>query len=141
MEKGFFSYLIEVCLLNAYVLHKFSDEVQADFLQFRLDLAAQLIGAVRKQARGRPRSIEQTELLRLDSTKGYFPEVAPRREQRGLSKHEYRHESCVKCSVCEVHLCLNEKRNCYKIYHTELEYWKYAFHIFLIEPTSLNLYT
>ena len=41
--KRVFSYLIEVCLLNAYVLHKFFDEVQADFLQFRLDLAAQLI--------------------------------------------------------------------------------------------------
>ena len=37
--KRVFSYLIEVCLLNAYVLHKLSDEVQADFLQFRLDLA------------------------------------------------------------------------------------------------------
>ena len=103
--KRVFSYLIEVCLLNAYVLHKFSDEVQADFL---LDLAAQLIGTVQKQARGRPRSIEQTELLRLDSTKGHLPEDPPRRqcvvcckvrEQRGLSKHEYRHESCVKCSV------------------------------------------
>ena len=70
--KRDFSYLIEVCLLNAYVLHKFSDEVQADFLQFWLDLAVQLIGTVRRQACGRPRSIEQTELLRLDSTKGHF---------------------------------------------------------------------
>ncbi len=131
--KRVFSYLIEVCILNAHNLHKFSTQPQVDFLQFRLNLATQLIGTMKKASRGRTQSVDRTKLLRLDSSKGHLPGVAPRRrcvvcckvrEKRDLTKHEYRHESCIKCSVCEVHLCLNEKRNCYKLYHTELEYWK-----------------
>ena len=116
---------------NSFVL--LSDNPQVDFLQFRLNLAAQLIGTTKKSSRGRPQSKDYSELIRLDSSKGHLPEVAPRRrcvvcckirEKRNLTKQEYRHESCIKCNVCEVHLCLNDKRNCYKIYHTELEYWK-----------------
>ena len=131
--KSVFSYLIEVCILNAHNLHKFSNQPQVDFLQFSLNLATQLIGTMKKSSRGRTQSVDRTKLLRLDNSKGHLPGVAPRcrcavcckvREKRDLTKHEYRHESCIKCSVCEVHLCLNEKRNCYKLYHTELEYLK-----------------
>ena len=133
--KRVFSYLIEVSLLNAYVLRKFSNGVQTDFLHFRLELANQLVGTFRKSSPlgDRPRSMEHQLLLRLDSTKGHLPEVASHRhqcvvcckvcEKRGISRSEYRHESCIKCSICDVHLCLSKERNCYMKYHSVLDYW------------------
>ena len=44
------------------------------------------------------------------------------RNKLGISRKEYRHVSCIKCIVCDVHLCLNKERNSYQIYHTEVEY-------------------
>ena len=81
--KRVFSYLIEVSVLNAYVLHTFSNGVQTEFLHFRLELAIQLVGTFRKSSPlgGRPRSMEHQLLLRLDSTKWHLPEVASHRRQ------------------------------------------------------------
>ncbi len=55
------------------------DEPQVDFLQFRLNLAVQLIGNTKKSSRGHPQCIHRSEILRLDSSKGHLPEVASRR--------------------------------------------------------------
>ena len=131
--KRVFAYLLEVSILNAYVLQKFKKgETEKDFLSFRLALATQLVGTYRRSHSGRPRSLEHKQQLRLDTTRSHLPEcVASKRDcvvcskmrnKLGISRKEYRHESCIKCIVCDVHLCLNRERNCYKIYHTEVEY-------------------
>ena len=131
--KRVFAYLLEVSILNAYVLQKFkTGETEKDFLSFRLALATQLVGTYRRSHSGRPRSLEHKQLLRLDTTRSHLPEcVASKRDcvvcskmrnKLGISRKEYRHESCIKRIVCDVHLCLNKERNCYKIYHTEVEY-------------------
>ena len=60
-EREFFSYLLEACCQYAYVLkiHGQADRRIKDssFLEFRLELAAQLIGTFSGRARvGRPQS-------------------------------------------------------------------------------------
>ena len=70
--REFFSYLLEACCQNAYVLKIYE---QADrrikdifFLDFRLELAAQIIGTFSGRARvGRPRSQSPVD-VRLDQT-------------------------------------------------------------------------
>ncbi len=75
--KRIFSYLLEVSLLNAYVLQKFSsNEIpEKDFLVFHLALAVELVSNYRRRSLGgRPRSMELAQCLRLDSTKDHLPE-------------------------------------------------------------------
>ena len=66
--KRVFSYLIEVCILNAHNFQTFSNQTKVDFLQFHLNLEKQLIGTLKKSSRGRTQSVDHTKLLRLDSS-------------------------------------------------------------------------
>ncbi len=135
--KRVLAYLLEACVQNAYVLKIFGqgDEKRKDpsFLDFRLELAAQLIGSFSARSRiGRPRSQSPVD-IRLDQTKQHLPIVADRqiecvvcnriRKARGLSRSSFRHESHIKCYTCNVALCLSKTRNCFYIYHNEPVYW------------------
>ena len=131
--KRVFAYLLEVCVLNSYILQKVSNSgaVKQDFLNFRLTLAVQLVGTSRKSQGGRPRTLENST-LRLDITQSHLPEYVSHKRDcvvcckvrltKGLSRSQFRHESAIKCSTCDVHLCLSKDRNCYKIYHTQVDY-------------------
>ena len=133
--KRVFAYLLEVSLLNAYVLQKFCNDriKEQDYLAFRLALAVELVGnSCRRSLGGRPRSMEHAQCLRLANTQDHLPECVPFkrdcfvcakvREKKKLSRQQYRHESCVKCNTCGCSLCLTKDRNCYKIYHTKVDY-------------------
>ncbi len=134
--KCIFSYPLEVSVLNAYVLHKFStDEIKEnDYLAFHLALAI-VDHSDRRSLGGRPHSMELAQCLRLDSTQDHLPECVPFkrdcyvcskvREKKKLTRQRYRHESSV--STCDVHLCITKDRNCYKIYHTELDFANFIF--------------
>ncbi len=129
------AYLLEACVQNVYVLKIFGqgDEKRKypSFLDFQLELAAQLIGSFSARSRiGRPRSQSPVD-IRLDQTKQNLPIVADRqiefcnriRKARGLSRSSFRHESHIKCYTCNVALCLSKTRNCFYIYHNEPVYW------------------
>ena len=78
--KRVFSYLLEACSQNAYVLKIYgqADRRKKDppFLDFRLELAAQLIGGFRARSKiGRPRGPSPVD-IRLDQTKQHLPIVA-----------------------------------------------------------------
>ena len=78
--KRVFAYLLEVSLLNAYVLQKFrSDKIkEQDYLAFRLALAVELVGnSCRRSLGGRPRSMEHSQCLRLNNTQDHLPECVP----------------------------------------------------------------
>ena len=134
--KRVFSYLLEACCENAYVLkiHGQADRRIKDpsILDFRLELAAQLIGTFSGRARvGRPRSQSPVD-VRLDQTKQHLPIEKEKhiecvvcikvRSSLGGSRSSLRHESQIRCSTCNVALCLNKKRNCFLKYHTEPYY-------------------
>ena len=105
---------------------------EQDYLNFRQGLVVELVGTSRRSQGGRPRTFEHSQLLRLDNSQSHLPECVTSkqdcsvysdvRRKKGLLRQEYRHASCIKCSTCHVHLSLSKGGNCYKKYHTEVEY-------------------
>lgn len=140
--KRLFSHIIECAILNAYILDSYAHPVQhalrgrskRDFLKFRIELATQLIGNFRSRKRaGRRTSDESANLERLNLSLGHFPVQAEKklecivcrtqRQKQKLSRSELRHESIIKCSHCNVHLCVHKDRPCFTKYHTLVRYW------------------
>ena len=132
--KRGYSFILEVCFYTIQQHGKVASE-KRDFLSFRIALAEELIGSFTSRVpTGRPRSTTTEQEVRLDSTKPHLPIVeGPKlecvvcckvREVRGLSRREYRPESQVRCSLCEVHLCLTSTRNCFYKYHTAARIWE-----------------
>ena len=71
-------YIVEVAALNAYVLdkHAHTGRDSRDYLTFRIALAEELVGSFSGRRRiGRPRSLENQRLERLDTSLGHWPEV------------------------------------------------------------------
>ena len=138
--KRVFGYAIEVAALNAYIIQKDgrppSERSKHDYLEFRVALAEELIGSFtsRQLPAGRPRSVNHQQTLRLDPSKGHLPVLADSQRQcvvcnkvgevRQLRRTEFRHETKVKCSVCDVNLCLIAARNCFFKYHSYVRYWE-----------------
>ena len=139
--KRVFYYIIECAILNAYLLERSTlqesgvGRQKRDYLSFRIELAEELIGGFRGRKRsGRQRSEASAELIRLKLELGHFPIQSGKklecvvcnklREKRGLTRTQMRHETRIKCNVCDVHLCIDSDRNCYVKYHTLVDYWK-----------------
>ena len=139
--------LMEVSIYNAYVIedavkpHKVGGKVVRDFLQFKLDLAHQLIGDLytpnEDKAGGRRRSETSENLTRLDR-KDHWPVGGIGKEHRCVVCEERRvtysrrnpdednpnprRKTTMKCEKCQVYLCCNNKTNCFKTYHTLVVY-------------------
>ncbi len=90
------------------------------FLDFRLELAAQLIGNYKGRSNiGRPRS-RSPVAVRLHNNRSHLPIITDKhiecvvcnkiRYVSGASRSTLRHESQVRCSTCEVALYLSKKR-------------------------------
>ena len=104
-----------------------------DYLKFRIELATELIGTFCSRKRARTTSQSSAQLERLNHTLGHFPVQADRkldcvvcnkkRQKEGLSRAGFRHESIIKCSHYDVHLCVHKDRPCFKKYHTLVRYW------------------
>ena len=77
--------------------------------------------------------MEYQELDRLNVQLGHWPirvetkleciVCATKRNKLNLTRQEMRHESRIKCSKCNVHLCIEENRECFTKYHTSIQYW------------------
>ena len=126
-------YLVEVSILNAYIIegfhradHRSRGRSKRDLLSFRIELATDLIGgfSCRKRA-GRPQSIGAAQ---LNMSLGHFPQVSDKRrdcvvccavgKHRKLPRKEYEHKNYFTCSYCGVYLCVTRDRNCFHKYHT-----------------------
>ena len=72
-----FAYLLEVSVLNAYILQKTSSMCgkEQDYLNFRQGLAVELVGTSRRSQGGRPRTFEHSQLLRQTIPKVIFQNV------------------------------------------------------------------
>jgi len=136
--KRCFAHLLKCSLLNAYILdglafpdqHSQRGHNKRDYLSFRLDVAAGLVGmfSSRQRAPGHPKSSQEK---RFKKELGHLPTkgksalcvvCAAIRKKLKLPRNVMRHETMMMCSTCEVHLCIDEERQCYTKYHTLLEF-------------------
>ena len=140
--RRIFFYCIEVCILNSFCLEKMVKPVEhqqrgrkkRDILSFRLDLAKQLIGSFSSRLRvgGRPRSAEHVLLDRLNSNLGHWPKHVCKKgncvvclaliRKQDLPSVGNRHESRIQCEYCNVYLCVAAERNCFRKYHTLVDF-------------------
>ena len=128
--------MIECSLLNSLIIASLTiyKNSKKDFLSFRLEVAEGLISSFSlKKKVGHPRSSEYMELERLNSHLGHWPisskqklecvVCCKKRAHLHLTRRDLWHGTRVKCSHCGVHLCIEEDRQCYTKYHTQIQYW------------------
>ena len=138
--KRVFSYGIECCLGNSYVLdgyvhpdeHAKKGRNKRDFLLFRYEVASGLIGTFQGRQRiGRPRSSDHANSDRLLPL-GHWPKYVEKKgncvvcqqimKRKKLPSKKNRHESRIQCEQYLVYLCVAKGRDCYKKYHTQSNY-------------------
>ena len=75
MVETCFAYLLEVSILNVYILQKTSNMCGKEqyYLNFRQGLAVELVVTSRRSQGGRPRTFEHSQLLRLDNSQSHLP--------------------------------------------------------------------
>ena len=132
-----FFYLLEVAILNSYIIegffrsdHQSRGSKKKDLVAFRFELAEQLIGLYR--GRKRPGRHRSHEMDRLKPELSHLPvAVTPhdcvvcstKGRKQHLSRFEYRHKTNFVCSHCNVALCITKDRDCFRNYHTYAQYW------------------
>ena len=142
-------YLVEIAINNSYIIeghfedHSHRGHRARSLLQFRKELAEQLLGKHRTSRNvGRPRLSEEHRLQDVGIHQPVFtpkPLVCKvcsknvRREHKqtslGLPANRranvpYISRSRVFCESCNVSLCLCSERNCWKDWHTKVEFWR-----------------
>ena len=136
--KRVFFYLVECAILNSYVMdghlrnveHTQRGRKKRDVLQFRLELASELIGGF--SSRKSPGRSCSTELERLNGSLGHWPVHVKNKLdcvvcsaiicKKHLPRSKNRHESRIQCSHCKVHLCVAPGRDCFLKYHKLSDY-------------------
>ena len=131
-------YMIEVCVLNSYILegcvdarHQVTGKKKRDMLAYKKELGVQLVeGFHGRKAMGRPVSAGGAERLNKalehipvsTSTKNDCEVCCARGKRRKLERSTYRHRTSIKCQHCQVHLCVLKDRNCFSVYHSASDY-------------------
>lgn len=135
-------HLFDMTVVNSWLMYRRDAESlgvpkkkQDSLLRFKFRLASSLLKAGKRNStskRGRPSSVENAHIaqkkighatrslpeadVRLDQT-GHFPEY---REVRGMCKMpNCRSRILIHCEKCNVPLCMERHRNCFKKFHTE----------------------
>ena len=115
--KYIFWFLVEVSILNAFILHRYSPSTHrnpTNYLDFRVQLAKELIGDYNGRKRlGRPPS--QSTPLPKRVTTAHFPLKAT----RGRCRHCKTGHTVWFCSTCDLRLCHSGQKDtdCFLLYH------------------------
>lgn len=115
--KYIFWFLFEVCILNSYILHRYSPCIGRNltYLDYRVELAQQLIGSYCSRKRlGRPPSSS------IPPPKHMNVAHFPAKTTNGRCFHCKEGRTVWHCSQCDKRLCHTGKKDtdCYLIYHT-----------------------
>ncbi|XP_063878299.1 piggyBac transposable element-derived protein 2-like isoform X1 [Scylla paramamosain] len=137
----FFFHFLDMVTVNCWLLYRrdgrsleIPPKKQIDLLDFRAEVAEGVLKCKKDTTRTKSRrsssDVEKKLLakkkkgrvaptpakdIRMDSV-GHWP--IPSERQR--CKHPgCKNKATIKCSKCQVHLCLNKKSNCYLLFHTQ----------------------
>lgn len=117
--KYIFWFLFEVCVLNSFVLYRYSPCISRNltYLDFRAELARQLIGEYcSRKRRGRPLSSSTPPPKRISVA--HFP----CKTKKGRCQHCRKGWTVWFCGQCNKRLCHSGQKqsDCYLAYHTRL---------------------
>lgn len=136
----FFFHFVDMAIVNSWLLYRRDSESlnipkkkQRDLLSFRTSVAQALCMQgkdLSKKKRGRPSSDLERDFerkrhrgpakaipaqeVRADAV-GHWPVVESSRQRCKLPN--CRGQTVIKCSKCNVHLCLNKNNNCFRDFH------------------------
>nr|CAH7734315.1 unnamed protein product [Callosobruchus chinensis] len=119
-------HFVDTTIVNAYILfQKRTSGSSLDLKKFRINVASGLIGARYAQRRKGRKSFEVVNTFkkivpiekRIDKA-AHMPIYSSSRRCANCSTKKEAHRSMWSCTVCEVALCLNDKRNCFLAYHS-----------------------
>lgn len=129
--------IIDILFVNSYIIYNYlHPDDNMTVLQFRRCIAQGLMAKVAKQKKRSMSSISKSKSItppqpkkgkttwsvpndvRLGNRGVHFVEFVDKRgrcEVCSMKKIESRPHSI--CSICKIHLCVNEKKNCFKEFH------------------------
>nr|CAH7730520.1 unnamed protein product [Callosobruchus chinensis] len=121
-------HFVDTTIVNAYILFQKRTSASGsslDLKKFRINVASGLIGAGYAQRRKGRKSFEVVNTFekivpiekRIDKA-AHMPIYSSSRRCANCSTKKEAHRSMWSCTVCEVALCLNDKRNCFLAYHS-----------------------
>lgn len=119
-----FDYLIDMCIVNSFVMYKLSRKgnEKCDQLSYRLVLAKQLIGGfTSRKKRGRAvlfmsNKRQVPEEVRISPQNPHFPVAGSYRRCRFCSTKVKEKRTRYTCEHCKVPLCIE---NCFKSFHSK----------------------
>lgn len=122
-----FWYLLDLSLLNAFII--FSQRIEANSMSlkiFRVHVCSGLIGSKKLQmlkGKAGPSSPQQTYKAEVSYERRFdqcqhMPRYGNSRRCGHCSSKAEPHRTKWSCTVCEVGLCLSDKKNCFAEYHT-----------------------
>uniref|UniRef100_A0A3B3SQ04 PiggyBac transposable element-derived protein domain-containing protein n=1 Tax=Paramormyrops kingsleyae TaxID=1676925 RepID=A0A3B3SQ04_9TELE len=119
----FFFHFVDMVVVNGWLLYRrdcdsmnVPRKKQKDLLAFRLSIAQALCMQGKdllKQRRGPTKAIP-TQDVRADAV-GHWPKIDSVRQRCKLPKCSG--HTSIKCTKCDVHLCLNKNKNCFCAFH------------------------
>jgi hypothetical protein len=123
--KKLFFHLLDISVLNSYILHKQKTGQNIQFCDFRLQLIRQIIEMYEKSkaSRGRPSSGDNRIRLIGHHFPSLIPSTSTRQDPRKQCvvcanttiRAKKRAESRYECAECNVGLCVS---GCFQDYHT-----------------------
>lgn len=117
-------HFIDLALVNAFILFKERSDGKSETLKlFRLSVIMGLTGASVKSKKGKPVPINNFKPtvapeIRFDKC-AHLPLHGKSRRCAECSTRAEPHRTVWSCTVCNVGLCLGEKKNCFAKYHSK----------------------
>ena len=138
--KKIFVYMVDMALVNSFIIHKIVRE-DITYADFRTSLVTEVMYNATLPSygiRGRPHALPSPNRL----TGRHFPITIPATANTAspckrcvvCKSNRRRRETRYACEMCETPLCVHP---CFKIYHTQQDYWTFVifdnYSIFFIE--------
>ncbi|XP_060858925.1 piggyBac transposable element-derived protein 3-like isoform X1 [Metopolophium dirhodum] len=131
-----FYHLVDMSIVNAWILYKKVTKKPMKLAQFREQLAVELCQTemeIKKKGRKTKESLEKQMLEELEKRKKRTPTAIIPSTHLRLDGHQHRiqfekirrvcklpkckFQSFAKCTKCDVFLCCNKERNCFDLFH------------------------